>query len=290
MAKFNVYTGEPAGGAVPTAAQLGLEPPRFCAECGRRMIVQVRPDGWSAKCSRHGVQDSKDLEDSDESNVAPPRISRRRAVVIAVAGLTVAGALVGALWAWLAPPIHGVVALTKSGERVKAYLGNEADHFFIAAFLIVGMLGVLAVVAAVLLWQWRAHRGPVMVAALAIGSAAAAGAAAGVGAVAGALALRRDRHRRRAGVARASGALRRRGARGVLRALAAADRGDDPVSRRGRRAGLRADGGVDGARRSGCLAAGGTAGDRPACHSGERSTVRPVMTLAAIFASRAMPT
>ena len=63
MAKFNVYTGEPAGGAVPTAAQLGLEPPRFCAECGRRMVVQVRPDGWSAKCSRHGEQDSKDLED-----------------------------------------------------------------------------------------------------------------------------------------------------------------------------------------------------------------------------------
>jgi hypothetical protein len=62
-AKFNVYTGEPAGGAVPTAAQLGLEPPRFCPECGRRMVVQVRPDGWSAKCSRHGAQDSKDLDD-----------------------------------------------------------------------------------------------------------------------------------------------------------------------------------------------------------------------------------
>lgn len=59
---FNVYTGEPAGGEVPAAARLGLEPPRFCAECGRRMVVQVRPDGWSAKCSRHGVQDSKDLE------------------------------------------------------------------------------------------------------------------------------------------------------------------------------------------------------------------------------------
>ena len=42
---------------------------------------------------------------------------------------------------------------------------------------------MLAVVAAVLVWQWRAHRGPAMVAALAIGSAAAAGAAAGVGAV-----------------------------------------------------------------------------------------------------------
>ena len=59
---FNVYTGEPAGGEVPEAARLGLEPPRFCAECGRRMIVQVRPDGWEAKCSRHGVQDSKDQE------------------------------------------------------------------------------------------------------------------------------------------------------------------------------------------------------------------------------------
>ena len=64
---YNVYTGlrrgdDPAGSAVPTAAQLGLEPPRFCAECGRRMVVQVRPDGWWAKCSRHGLVDSADLE------------------------------------------------------------------------------------------------------------------------------------------------------------------------------------------------------------------------------------
>jgi hypothetical protein len=117
------------------------------------------------------------------NNVEPPRISRRRALLITVAGLTVAGALVGALWAWLAPPIHGVVALTKSGERVKAYLGNESDNFFIAAFLIAGMLSVLAIIAAVLLWQWRTHRGPAMVAALAIGAATAAGAAAGVGAL-----------------------------------------------------------------------------------------------------------
>jgi hypothetical protein len=117
------------------------------------------------------------------NEVVPPRISRRRAVLIVVAGLAVAGALVGALWAWLAPPIHGVVALTRDGDRIRAYLGNEADHFFIAAFLVVGMVGVLAVVAAVLLWQWRAHRGPVMVATLAFGAAAAAGAAAGVGAV-----------------------------------------------------------------------------------------------------------
>jgi uncharacterized membrane protein len=116
------------------------------------------------------------------NEVAAPRVSRRRAVVTAVAGLVATGVLLGALWAWLAPPIHGVVALTKSGNRVKAYLGNEADHFFIAAFLLVGMLSALAVVAAVLLWQWRAHRGPGMVAALAIGVAAGTGAAAGVGA------------------------------------------------------------------------------------------------------------
>ena len=64
-AKFNVYTGELAGSAgtaVPASAQLGLEPPRYCAECGRRMTVQVRPDGWWAKCSRHGRVDSTDAE------------------------------------------------------------------------------------------------------------------------------------------------------------------------------------------------------------------------------------
>ncbi len=40
--------------------QLELEPPRFCVQCGRRMVVQVRPDGWWARCSRHGVIDSVD--------------------------------------------------------------------------------------------------------------------------------------------------------------------------------------------------------------------------------------
>jgi len=128
------------------------------------------------------VNDSDERSRQEQNRIARPRTSRRRAVAIVVAGLTVAGALTGALWAWLAPPIHSVVALTKSGERIKASLGNEADHFFVAAFLIVGMLGVLAVVAAVLLWQWRAHRGPVMVTALTSGLAAGAVAAAGVGA------------------------------------------------------------------------------------------------------------
>ena len=183
--------------------------------------------------------------------------------MIVVAGLAVAGALIGALWAWIAPPIHGVVALTRSGERVRAYLGNEADHFFIAAFLIVGMLSVLAVVAAVLVWQWRAHRGPVMVAALSVGAAAAGGRGGGrrvrcwcIGATATidvAAAPISPEHRVHY-VTEAPA--------GVLRALAAADRRDDPVSRGGRGAGLRADRGVDVTRRPGRLAAGGGAGAR----------------------------
>lgn len=117
------------------------------------------------------------------NDVGAPRIPLRSAALITIAGLTAAGASVGALWAWLAPPIHGVVALTRDGDRVRAYLGNEADHFFVAAFLLVGMVGVLAVTAAVLLWQWRAHRGPVMAGALTVGCWIAAAAAAGAGAV-----------------------------------------------------------------------------------------------------------
>ena len=43
-------------------ARAGLEAPRFCQLCGRRMVVQVRPDGWDASCSRHGRVDSAYLE------------------------------------------------------------------------------------------------------------------------------------------------------------------------------------------------------------------------------------
>ncbi len=110
-------------------------------------------------------------------------VGRTRAGLRVVAGLAAAGVLCGALWAWLAPPIHGIVALTRSGERVTASLGNEADHWFTAAFLVVGMLSVLAVVAAVLVWQWREQRGPVMLAALCLGSIVASATAVGVGAL-----------------------------------------------------------------------------------------------------------
>ncbi len=116
---------------------------------------------------------------------APPaaRTSRRTAAVTVVLGLSLTGVVVGALWAWIAPPIHAVVALTRTGERVHDYLGEESQNFFIAPFLMLGLSGVVAVVAAVLVWQWREYRGPGMVVALSVGLVGAAAAAAAVGAL-----------------------------------------------------------------------------------------------------------
>ncbi|MHC1561650.1 biotin synthase auxiliary protein BsaP [Actinomycetospora sp. C-140] len=31
-----------------------VDPPRHCPVCARRMVVQVDPVGWTARCSRHG--------------------------------------------------------------------------------------------------------------------------------------------------------------------------------------------------------------------------------------------
>lgn len=126
------------------------------------------------------------LDDADELGVAvvatQPRHSLRFAALSLVAGLAVCGVGLGAFWAWIAPPIHTVTALTKSGERVDAFLGKESDNLFVASAMMVGLLSFLAVVSAVLAWQWRAHRGPVLVTALWIGQLAAGGAASGVGA------------------------------------------------------------------------------------------------------------
>ena len=64
--KFDPFTGaDLEAGEVRErsyGAKAGLEAPRFCQLCGRRMVVQVRPDGWIAKCSRHGEVDSVMLE------------------------------------------------------------------------------------------------------------------------------------------------------------------------------------------------------------------------------------
>ncbi|MGY2874709.1 hypothetical protein ACVW00_001899 [Marmoricola sp. URHA0025 HA25] len=36
------------------AERLRLEPPRFCGHCRRRMVVQVTPTSWTARCVEHG--------------------------------------------------------------------------------------------------------------------------------------------------------------------------------------------------------------------------------------------
>ena len=99
-----------------------------------------------------------------------------------VLGLTVAGALIGGLWGWIAPPIHAVVALTHSGERVHDYLGSESQHFFDAPCLLLGLLSFVAIVAPILVWQWRESRGPGMVIGLVVGLLTGAAAAGAVGA------------------------------------------------------------------------------------------------------------
>jgi hypothetical protein len=35
-----------------------LEPPRYCGRCRRRMVVQVTPIGWTARCAEHGERTS----------------------------------------------------------------------------------------------------------------------------------------------------------------------------------------------------------------------------------------
>jgi ribosomal protein S18 acetylase RimI-like enzyme len=51
------------------ASGLELEPPRHCPLCGRRMVVQVLPTGWTARCSRHG--ESTSASTSASSSTAP---------------------------------------------------------------------------------------------------------------------------------------------------------------------------------------------------------------------------
>src|ERR1700743_1770970 len=141
----------------------------------RRLVGEVFA-AWAGGLVRSGVAAT-----TDEQPGGAPRVSRRRAAITVTAGLLPVGALVGALWAWLAPPVKGAVAVAPSGEGVHGDLGSEADHFFVSAFLMLGLLNVVAAVAAVLAWQWRPHRGPGMVVGLCIGMVMAAGAAVGVG-------------------------------------------------------------------------------------------------------------
>jgi len=48
----------PPGGHPACVAARDLEPPRYCADCRRRMVVQIVPGGWTARCVEHGVRTS----------------------------------------------------------------------------------------------------------------------------------------------------------------------------------------------------------------------------------------
>lgn len=64
MARFDPFTGQELTAAAihhSPAADAGLEAPRFCELCGRRMVVRINPMGWEATCSRHGVLSSEEL-------------------------------------------------------------------------------------------------------------------------------------------------------------------------------------------------------------------------------------
>ncbi|WP_198653411.1 biotin synthase auxiliary protein BsaP [Actinocorallia populi] len=54
MEKYCEHCGE-AGEHAACLRALRLEPPRFCARCRRRMVVQVTPRGWTARCAEHGT-------------------------------------------------------------------------------------------------------------------------------------------------------------------------------------------------------------------------------------------
>jgi hypothetical protein len=45
-----------ADGGHQACAQADLEPPRWCGHCGRRMVVQVTPENWTARCVEHGTR------------------------------------------------------------------------------------------------------------------------------------------------------------------------------------------------------------------------------------------
>ncbi|MBA9007476.1 MULTISPECIES: biotin synthase auxiliary protein BsaP [Thermomonospora] len=49
--------GKPSadGGHEQCRQARALEPPRYCGRCARRMVVQVTPTGWTARCVEHGI-------------------------------------------------------------------------------------------------------------------------------------------------------------------------------------------------------------------------------------------
>lgn len=38
-----------------------LDPPRYCPVCGKKLIAQVTPTGYSGRCKKHGLFDLEKL-------------------------------------------------------------------------------------------------------------------------------------------------------------------------------------------------------------------------------------
>ncbi|GAA2903003.1 hypothetical protein GCM10010517_68950 [Streptosporangium fragile] len=57
MTSYCDHCGRPEAEADHAACRAAreMEPPRYCARCRRRMVVQVTPGGWSARCAEHGA-------------------------------------------------------------------------------------------------------------------------------------------------------------------------------------------------------------------------------------------
>ncbi|MGH3621809.1 MAG: hypothetical protein ACRDQ5_08470 [Sciscionella sp.] len=53
-----------------------IDPPRYCSECARRMVVQVSPAGWTAWCSRHGARSSDGAGVAEPAEPAEPVLPR----------------------------------------------------------------------------------------------------------------------------------------------------------------------------------------------------------------------
>jgi hypothetical protein len=66
MERYCGRCGEPLGETPHADCErlLVLEPPRYCAGCGRRMKVQVSPMGWVAVCVEHGEISSDERQGS----------------------------------------------------------------------------------------------------------------------------------------------------------------------------------------------------------------------------------
>ena len=59
--------GAPADEHAACRAARAMEPPRYCAHCRRRMVVQVTPLGWTARCSEHGALQSDSALQNDSA-------------------------------------------------------------------------------------------------------------------------------------------------------------------------------------------------------------------------------